>query len=619
MFHRNAFTPAATRASDTPLCAQSVSPPGDPTTLALHYPSTPIVSGASQPILDHHFDREISVKLTTLHQARHALAMLLLNRPTTASDELRSEIAHSTFVRASDLFHIRCHSKKEERIHRHPLETPTNLEQQVSRLEHEIFDIVEARNSDPELTRQICRERGIKVAEAKAFLASLESLQLLFTVEGIGLRVGGIVGRAMLMIEALLSELPNARVHVHSNEKIFSAAGAVFGSAAEGRLTMGQFPNENAGASEQHRADMVVSVAGSLPSSTHNRPTARVALYPFAYVQRLGSLEWLGAPETPELTPALHESPVCNDLHNPRGTVILDRGLYKARQQRDNWDLSRLKHERRAWRTAVIAEPCNALLDVVAAREGWCVDEAIWSMCYIWYTAKLTKELLALSSFIRDNPHALPSHDPARPPHIVIHTRATAWGCFKHMCSSLPDAGIRIIDATPPIVQHVNPDVPPRITLVTHSAIDNVYMRQALTQLVGCPVRDSTNTRWIDFPVYVTGSASWLESVSAGGIALHDDTDTLSGKKCGQIASLLLKQRILAGEDLSSSSWSTAHRDMMSEASRHILGSDPDGNRYRNLERLSAQARAFTDALYQLNSVDDLIIALADMARKNRI
>jgi hypothetical protein len=187
------------------------------------------------------------------------------------------------------------------------------------------------------------------------------------------------------------------------------------------------------------------------------------------------------------------------------------------------------------------------------------------------------------------------------------------------MCSSLPDAGIRIIDATPPIVQHVNPDVPPRITLVTHSAIDNVYMRQALTQLVGCPVRDSTNTRWIDFPVYVTGSASWLESVSAGGIALHDDTDTLSGKKCGQIASLLLKQRILAGEDLSSSSWSTAHRDMMSEASRHILGSDPDGNRYRNLERLSAQARAFTDALYQLNSVDDLIIALADMARKNRI
>lgn len=617
MFHRSTPTPSATGASATSLYAKPLSPPGDAATLALSYPSTTIVSGASQPILHHHFDREISAKLTALHQARHALAMLLLSSPTTASDELRSDIASSTFVRASDLFHIRCHSKKEERIHRHPLETLTDLEQQVSHLEHEIFDIVEARNSDPELTRRICRERGIKVAEAKAFLASLESLQLLFTVEGIGKRVGGIVGRAMLMIEALLSELPNARVHVHSNKKIFSAAGAVFGSAAEGRLTMGQFPNENAGASEQHRADMVVSVAGSLPSSARNQRTTQIALYPFAYVQQLGSLAWLGAPESPELTPALHESPVCNDLHNPRGTVILDRGLYKARQERDNWDLSRLKHERRAWRTAVIAEPCNTLLDVVAAREGWCVDEAIWSMCYIWDTDKLTNELLALSSFIRDNPHALPSHDPARPPHIVIHARATAWGCFKHMCSRLPDAGIRIIDTTPPIVQHVNPNITPQITLITHSAIDNVYMRQAFAQLVGCPVRDSTNTHWIDFPVYVTGSASWLESVSAGGIALHDDTDTLSGKKYGQIASLLLKQSILAGKDFRKLSWSTAHRDMMYQASRHILGSDPKGYRYSNLEHLSAQARAFTDALYQLNSVDDLIIALAETVRKN--
>jgi hypothetical protein len=51
---------------------------------------------------------------------------------------------------------------------------------------------------------------------------------------------------------------------------------------------------------------------------------------------------------------------------------------------------------------------------------------------------------------------------------------------------------------------------------------------------------------------------------------------------------------------------------MMWGASRYIVENDLDGQRYRNLERLSAEARRFTDTLYQLNSVDDVIIALAN-------
>jgi hypothetical protein len=60
-------------------------------------------------------------------------------------------------------------------------------------------------------------------------------------------------------------------------------------------------------------------------------------------------------------------------------------------------------------------------------------------------------------------------------------------------------------------------------------------------------VQDASDSHWNDFSVYVTGSASWLERISAGGKALHDDMDTSFGEKENQIASLLLKQRIPAG------------------------------------------------------------------------
>lgn len=613
MFHRMNSIPAATQTCHSSLSTQDIASIEGPTTPPLHYPPTNLAPSLSHPSHEHEVDRYISIRLSSLHHARHALATLLFNEAMTDSDGLRSDIANASFVRASDLFHLRCHLKKEACLYRYGTDTRTELEQQIGSLEREICGIVEARNSDPDLTRRVCSNRAINVTHAKQVLASIETIQLLFSVEGIGLRVGGIVGRAMLMIEALLSELPNARVHIHSPEKSFSAAGVVFGSAAAGRLTMGQFPLEGPGVHGSHEAHMHVDVTGSWPSAKRDGVAAHTTLYPFAYVQELGSIRWLGAPEMPELTLALHQSPVCNDLHNPRGTVILDRGLYKARQERDRWDLARLTHERQAWRSAVIAHPANSKLEELASHEGWSVDEAIWSTCYVWDTNKLTKELLTLSNFIRDNPHALPSSESSTLPHILIHARPTGWGDFEYMCARLAEAGIRIIDTTARVVQHLPHGPSPRITLITHSAIDNVYMRQAVSQLVGCPVRDATNSHWIDFPVYVTGSASWLESLSAGGIALHDDTDTLSGNKLGQIASLLLKQEILAGKDLGGLSWSAAHLSAMWAATSHILGSDSAAYRYRDLERLSAESRAFTDSLYQLNSVDDLIIALGDI------
>lgn len=615
-FHRNALSPARDETVDTPLAVATTTAHPDAKRLLLHEPSSPPAPCALQPASRAEYDQEITVKLSELHEARLAVALELLACPTTASDEVREETIRSPFIHASDLFYLTRHLKGGIVAHDEISERLAPFTHRVSALEREISDIIEVRNSDPELMRRICQERALAVADARNFLETLSEIRLLFFVEGIGLRVGGIVGRAMLMIEALLHELPNVRVHIHSAEKSFSAAGAAFGSPAEGRLTMGQFPTTEADLPGHTAADMVVSVRGGRPTMvTTPCPAAHITLYPFAYVQELGSLRWLGAPNTPELSPVLHHTPVCNDLHNPRGTVILDRGQYKARQERDGWDLAHLTKARRAWRSAVIPEPCNAALERAAAREGWSIDEAIWSVCYIWNTDVMARELQALASVVRDTPRALPSNDASSPPHIVIHTRVTGWGDFHQMSTQLAAIGIRTISTETPFQPIYRPDVPPLITIVAHSTIDNIYMRQAFAQLVGCPVRDSGDTHWIDFPVYVTGSASWLESVSAGGIALHDDMDTISGTKQGQIASLMLKQRILAGESPSGTLWSALHKQAKSESLQYLIGGDPDGSRYKNLERLSAQARMFTDALYQCNSVDDVIVALADKIR----
>jgi hypothetical protein len=564
-------------------------------------------------------DQAISHKLTVLHEARYALAKLLLAHAPLTSRELRDEIEQAPFIFARDIFKIDSVMERKTLSHLEVPETFSDLRHRIDTIQNKIFDIIDERNSDPDKTRSACHNRAAQVADAKSFLATLDHVHLLFTVEGIGLRVGGIVGRAMLLIEALLNELPNARVHVHSYEKSFSAAGAAFGSPAEGRLTMGQFHPEVPGRSECSWADLVVAVAGTRPSINLSTLPAHIKLHPFAYVQELGSLRWLGAPDTPELSPVLHQSPVCNDLHNPRGTVILDRGQYRARQERDSWDLARLAQERQAWRSAVIPEPCNRALEEAASREGWSVDQAIWGMCYVWDTDALAEELQALASLVRDNSRALP-HDESSPlPHIVIHARVTAWGDFNGMAIKLANAGIRTISAETPHQPTATPNGPPLITIVLHSTIDNRYMRQAFAQLVGCPVRDSTGNHWIDFPVYVTGSASWLESLSAGGIVRHDDLDAVSGSKRSQIASLLLKQRILAGSDLGGASWTALHSRTLGAAEEYLIGKDPGAAWYQNLERLSARARSFTDALYQFNSVDDVIIALANRVRSQRV
>lgn len=543
---------------------------------------------------------------------RREAALLLLPEVKNSSAEFSDKIKNSRFLLASELRQLR------------GLLLPTNYEKLrestryrkvcalIDKLQCQIWDRTEMRNSDLELTRSALAARANKIEQAKQFLETRDTIQMLFLVDGIGYRVGGIVGRAMLMIEALLHELPNATIHVQSEGKAFSAAGATFGSPANGRLTMGQFSTDPLDRSTYNLTDLTVSVEGGRPSMRSDPVPIDLTLYPFAHTQELGSLRWLGADDCSELTPILHASPVSNDLHSPRGTVILDRSLYRARKERESWDLAQFKQARRSWRRSVMDQSCNQALEHLARTEGWNVDEAIWSMCYLWDTDKMTRELRTLARLVRDNPKVLPSDKPESLPHLVIHTRVTTWGYFEQMFRQLTTVGVRTIVASAPHQPILNPAAPSRITLIAHDAIDNNFMRRALSQLTGCAVRDSNNTHWIDFPVYVTGSASWLESLSAGAITLHDDMDTSFGAKRDQIASLLLKKRILAGEHFGDIPWTRLHSRALSEAAEHIIGNDPTGLRYLNLAELSAQARAFTDSLYAFNSVDDLIIALAD-------
>lgn len=84
----------------------------------------------------------------------------------------------------------------------------------------------------------------------------------------------------------------------------------------------------------------------------------------------------------------------------------------------------------------------------------------------------------------------------------------------------------------------------PAITAVILPGVDNVLCKELISQLAGCAVRNETDTSWIDFPVYITGSASWLEAISAGAIYLHDENDA-GMSKTDQIKRALCKQAAL--------------------------------------------------------------------------
>jgi hypothetical protein len=257
----------------------------------------------------------------------------------------------------------------------------------------------------------------------------------------------------------------------------------------------------------------------------------------------------------------------------------------------------------------------NSALESLADREGWRVDEAIWSVCYLRDESKFAREMCTLTSVVRDDPSALLTPGTSSPPHILIHALVQSWDAPERWLPQARELGIRIISADTFESELSQSQTACRITIVAHNSIDNIFMRQAFAQLVGCPVRDSSDTYWIDFPVYVTGSASWLEALSAGGMPLHDGEDVSAGTKENQLAALAIKQRILKGEDLFEQSWTGLHTGAYHHIAVDMVGGDTSGERYRHLERYSAEARARSRSLYQLNSVDDVIITLASMLR----
>jgi hypothetical protein len=246
------------------------------------------------------------------------------------------------------------------------------------------------------------------------------------------------------------------------------------------RLTMGQHETDDPSPVSSTKRDFRVAVVGSNKLEEMSNRIDCV-LPPFAAVHRL--FAW----GSREITPFLLQQPVCNDLADPRGTVILDPGLRAARIERDEWTLDEFIKARAQWRLAALPSQLNAALEQTATTGSWNLDRAIWGFSYTWNLDMLKKELLTLAKVAHETPELLPSseREPA-PPQIVIYTRPTKSDEFANLLQGLSYFGIRGVHSAG-VITPLNTSIrTPQITIACVDTIALVRCTQSLNTTPLC-------------------------------------------------------------------------------------------------------------------------------------
>lgn len=464
-----------------------------------------------------------------------------------------------------------------------------------------VNEFIDDRNRNIPLIKAIIDQREVKLRLALQSLREDGSQHIIVETDGHGWNLGGVLGECMMVVNNLLNRVPTLSVTVLSPEKNLLAAGVNFSAEAHERLTIKLYSD----ADTNSKSNLTIKFYGDCKG--FQSYTNKICFFQFGEV--FSTLQAKDGDYVPDYLNAA----VTNDLSHPAGTLMLDTSLSHARAERDTWSLEELASQRAKWRDAVLNEKQNNTLQRIAYSEGWNVDRAIWSLGYFQAAPAALRELRILRDVTRSGEIS----ELLQAKQIVFHLRLGALAARGIDFQEIIADGFRIISDDGEIVSNsiakTTIDKLP-ITLVLHQKIDYLEMKRCISQLAGCPVRDGNNCFWIDFPLWVTGTASWLEAVSSGAIYLHDNIDAWD-KKMPQISELVKKQLILI-DDNSDLNYEKISEIANSRAFEYLLGNHQHKKKYVDLEGWSREARNFSEAMFRLNSVDDVIIALAEACRE---
>lgn len=302
---------------------------------------------------------------------------------------------------------------------------------------------------------------------------------------------------------------------------------------------------------------------------------------------------------------------ISNNIADPLGTLILNESLMDRRQAHDDMSLEQLWSARIDWLLRYLSKQQYESLQIIS-KGSYEAHKGIWSFAYFQESAEFLVELMAIKRHINNFNYI--ENGKQLLINMVLGKKIDSPDEFAR---SLANSGVKVIDSNGRII--VNEIVNPLpITIVIHESLPNQAVISNMIDLGGTCVRTADGAAWIDYPVYITGQASWLEAISAAKLYVHDGNDTGPGVKIKQQEYLARKIMALkSGDDVKS--WNTVRVEVnkiFNSTYMHALG--VNNFKYKNLEEWTATVREHSKLLYKFNMADDIAINYAESIAKNK-
>ena len=444
--------------------------------------------------------------------------------------------------------------------------------------------LIAERNDTPVAIRSAVARRSEKLRKALRVLEKEGDLHVNIDTASY-MSVGGVMGRAILLAEGLANALPNVNVHIGRKE--VEGADVPFHTGHKSNIVFGELEPPG----ETPRLQIQAQGGNWEPLTAHGVSNHFVPLR-MNFATEVVDQRYLNQPAN-------------SDLCDPHGTLILNGEFRERKAARDTWSSERLKEQREDWRERNLLKEQNEALMKVAEKDGWHPDSAILSIGYVQRAAPAIDELRKLADSMRNGEVELPFTENGE--QIVIHCRIGVLD-YKYDLDELTKYGIRVIDPDGDVFEP-SPDNAVPITIIHHERIDNKEMKTFFSELSGCATRTSDGSKYLEFPCFITGNASWLEAVSAGCITLHDGNDAGEGHKPAQLTRCMFRHDAIQNPD-EQRGFSVRHVELKAAADEHLLDRD-HVHLYQDLEGWTEQSRAFSNSFFQQNSIDDLLIGWA--------
>lgn len=378
----------------------------------------------------------------------------------------------------------------------------------------------------------------------------------------------GVMGKAVLLANSLVAKNNRVKVNVYVRASINGRMPGVYSLGADKRINIKYFFEHRK--EELPPNDKIDVVFLAERDSQVQKYTNAHKILPYSYT--LGHSK-------------INDKDI-TELANPYGTLILDESLAKQRKMRDSWTKEKLNHERGEW----LKDLGLYMVDKMLAED---TKDSIWTYAYVQkkesFEALLDKVIV---EYKKQDSKFLNKRNP-----LVVHTVLGRHYSDRDLKKFISEKGIKF---TTDEGYRIAGNLP--ITIVLHKKLDNVAVRKLTSQLCGTSIRNNHNVGFVDFPLLITGNASWLEALSVGAIWLHDNNDTLLAKK---------KQFEVLGRKIAkfAKETGTEFNPFLYNADNYLMETI-NQTMFENLDKWSDYAKSYTKFVNMMNMADELLIQL---------